>query len=93
VCSREVAKFVSNVLELPGFVVADLNIACEISLAIYFAELIERFICNVGNVKLVVAYSISLLVLLREIALADRLSGDHNRHSQISDCLLRHLAW
>lgn len=92
-CSREVAKLISDVLELPSLVVPDLNVTCEIPLAVYFAELIERFICNVGNIELMVAYSISLLVICKGIDVADRLSEDHNRDSQRLGCLLRHLVW
>lgn len=91
VCSRKVAEFISDVLELPSFVVPYLNVACDISLAVYFAELIERFIRNVGNVELMVTCSISLHVMCRETDLADRLSEDRSQYFQKSDCLMRHL--
>lgn len=57
--SGEVAKFISNILELPSGVVQNLDITREVPLSVHFAELIERFIRNVGNVQLVIAFSIS----------------------------------
>ena len=52
----EVAIFVSDVLELPGVVVQDLDIAGDVPFPVDIAELIESLVGDIGHVQLVVAY-------------------------------------
>ena len=51
----EVSISGANVLEFACSRVRDLYIAGDVAVTVYFAELVECFICNIGDVQLVVA--------------------------------------
>lgn len=51
----EIAIFLSNIIELTSITVQNLNIAGDVPFAIDFAELIEGLVCNICDIKLVVA--------------------------------------
>ena len=46
----EIAVLSSDILKLSGNRIEDLHVACEISVAIDFGELVECLVCNLGNV-------------------------------------------
>lgn len=52
--SSEVAVFGANVLQRPCGRVRDLDIAGDVSITVYLAELIERLVCNVSHIQLVI---------------------------------------
>ncbi len=78
----EIAEFVPNVLELPSLAVQDLDIACEIPFPIDLGKLTEGFVCNIGQVKLMVACPISTSKYKICGGVANRLSANHIQHSR-----------
>ena len=53
----EITVRLPNIFELTICRIKYLNVTCDISISVDFTELVECFIRNVGDVKLMVAYN------------------------------------
>jgi hypothetical protein len=86
-CS-EIAVFVSNKLKLSCCRVDNLNVASEVPVSVGCAELMESLVRNLGDIELVVAYTMSIQIGSQYLNIglgstAYRYSTGRNQHSQI----------